>query len=193
MKLKLTAGEIEQLSLIDDALDDSVERAISQDESRVICEMARSKFEDGVRPAWFDDYLGLREAGWSWRVAAYIAWAASPVTNRSPKTQADLATNVLGLRTDRTIRKWRENNPAIDEAVAVAQASPLLKHRREIYTAMVASAVNPEAKHHSDRKLAAVLLGDYAETKNLNMSGVVKDLSELSEGELAEIAARAKD
>jgi hypothetical protein len=190
VKLKLTAGEVEQLALIDDALDDGVERSITQDEARMISESARKTFEGVARPAWFDDYLSLREAGWSWRVAAYIAWAASPVTQRNPKNQSELATDVLGLRSDRTIRKWKENNPAIEEAIAVAQASPLLKHRREIYTALTVSAMNSEAKHHSDRKLASVLLGDYVEKKDVHLSGKAKDLSELSDGELAELAAR---
>lgn len=110
---------------------------------------------------WWQDYLALRQQGWDWRKAVFIAWAASPVNGRSPETQAELATQVLGLRNDRTIRKWREKQPEIDHAIAACQAAPLLRHRRDIFDALVTSARDPDFRHHSDRKLALELLGDY--------------------------------
>lgn len=61
---------------------------------------------------WWEKYLDLREEGWDWRKAVYIAWMASPVEARDPKTVDALATEVLGLNTS-TIRKWRAKQPEI--------------------------------------------------------------------------------
>lgn len=110
---------------------------------------------------WWREVQELMAEGWDWRKAVYMAWAASPVRARKPATQAELAVNVLGLRSDRTIRRWRESEPAMRERIAALQAAPLLKHRRDIYDALVEAAVDPDPKNHQDRKLALELLGDY--------------------------------
>lgn len=110
---------------------------------------------------WGADYQRLIQEGWDWRKAVYIAWEASPAMGRQPATQAELATQVLGLKSDRTIRTWRKRHPEIEQTIAALQAAPLLRHRREIFEALVLSATNPDARHHRDRRMALEMLGDY--------------------------------
>ena len=141
------------------------EDALQVVDDRLRSEAARQAL-DGMygkigAPRWMDDFIELCKGGWPWRVAAYIAWASTPKGAREPKTQDELARTHLGLTSDRAINTWRKKNPAIDEMVKVMQASPLFKHRAEIYNALVAVAVKPEYKSHNDRKLALELLGDY--------------------------------
>lgn len=111
--------------------------------------------------AWWVDFEELLLQGWEWRKAVLISWEASPIAARWPATQGELATQVLGLRGDRAIQKWRRNDPEIERAVAMAQAAPLLRHRREIYDALVAVAMMPAPGAFQDRRLALEMLGDY--------------------------------
>lgn len=111
--------------------------------------------------AWWDDYLVLRAEGWDWRKAVYIAWASSPVRGRWPPTQELLATEVLGLRSDRTIRKWREKFADIEARIVEMQAGPLMRWRRDAFEALIAVATTPEPGAHSDRKLFFEMTGDY--------------------------------
>jgi len=111
--------------------------------------------------AWWQDYRELVRRGWDWRKAVYIAWAASPAKNRLPASQDELATQVLGLTSDRVIAKWRKSQPEMDDEITRMQAAPLLLHRRDVYDALVASATDPDPKSHQDRKLALELMGDY--------------------------------
>jgi len=110
---------------------------------------------------WWIEYLELRAEGWEWRKAALIAWMASPRTKRWPKTQAELATGHLGLESDRVLRKWREDDPAIDERVARLQVAPLFQHRRDVIEALVAVSKQHHHLAHSDRKLFLEMTGDY--------------------------------
>lgn len=176
---------------------DAEKTFISPDEAQRISEMARATFEslhrgDETQPGveWFGDYQRLREAGWPWRVAVYIAWASGPKKNRRPRTQDELATRYLGLTSDRQIGKWRAKNPVIDETIGMLQAAPLLAHRRDIYDALVESAMNPDYKGHQDRKLALELLGDYVPRSMLKVSGKLsgKGLEEKSDEELRGLA-----
>lgn len=149
-----------ELDLEPEGQKDKGSEALSVDEIRLRSETARAALASVELP-WKEDYLKLIEGGWDWRVAAYIAWAASPKNTRTPKTQDDLARNHLGLTSDRAINTWRRKNPAIDEMVAVMQAAPLWEHRAEIYAALISVATSHEYKGHNDRKLALELLGDY--------------------------------
>lgn len=110
---------------------------------------------------WWQDYLELTRRGWDWRKAIYIAWSAAPSATRIPVTQEELALTVLGLASDRVIGTWRKRNPEMDDEIARMQAAPLLRHRREIYDALVTCASDPDPKSHQDRKLALEMLGDY--------------------------------
>lgn len=131
--------------------------------------------------------MALRAEKWDWRKAAYIAWASSPVLDRWPESQETLAVQVLGLRSDRTIRKWREKDPTIDERVAKMQIEPLLKHRRDVIDALVHVASMPDPKAHPDRRMLLEIIGVYkpkAANTNLDI-----DLSALSDDQLERIAA----
>lgn len=155
---------------------------------------ARLKLSDQARAqAWWIDFEELLVQGWEWRKAALIAWEASPVLTRWPPTQAELATMVLGMRTDRAIQRWRRNDPQIERTVAMARAAPLLRHRRAIYDALVTVASLPTPQGHPDRKLALEMMGDYRPSGRLALSGpngddpvavVGFDLSKLSDDEL---------
>lgn len=122
---------------------------------------------------WWQEYQELRGLGWDWRKAVYIAWASSPAVGRQPETQELLAQQVLGLKSDRTIRTWRERHSEIDEMVAALQAAPLLKHRRDIFDALAASASSPDFRHHSDRRLALEMMGDYKPGSHVDVEGKV--------------------
>jgi hypothetical protein len=123
--------------------------------------LAEAKDKDG-RPAcpWMEDYFSLRAEGWDWRRAAYIAWAASPMDGRWPANQQKLALEVLGLKSDRTIRTWREKDPKIDERVARLQVEPLMQHRRDVITALISSAKMLGREGTADRKTYLTLTGD---------------------------------
>lgn len=157
---------------------------ISPEEARRISENALVSFRERVRkivlmseqeraaqgvsvPTYYEQFLELMDAGWPWRVAAYIAWAASPKSGRWPKTQEDLAQVVLGLTSDRQIAKWRKNNPAISDLIASLQVAPMLEHRADVIQALIASASDPDYKGHGDRKLFLEITGDYTPTSKL--------------------------
>lgn len=164
--------------------------AISAEEARVREEAARGRFEGlgGERPGWYEEYAKLREGGWPWRVACYMAWAASPRRGRQPDTAEDLARDVLGLSGPRAIYTWRRRNPAIDETVALLQAAPLFKHRADILDALVDSAVNEGYRGFHDRRLALEMLGDYTPKSKLEVGKAGKGLEGLSEEELRDLA-----
>ncbi len=149
---------------------------------------------------WRKDYVQLRSEGWDWRKAAYIAWASSPATDRKPETQAELATTVLGLKSARTIQKWRENDPRIDDRVAEMQIEPLLRHRADVIAALVDVASRADANAHADRKLYLEMVGDYRPKVGLtgpnggpitavNATLNATDLAGLSDEELDQLIA----
>lgn len=178
-------------------IDESDPAFVTPEEANRRSETARQALEvlQGMpdAPGWLEMYWRLRDAGWKWRVAAYIAWAASPKNNRKPKTQEELAIQVLGLTSDRQIGTWRAKNPEINETIALLQAAPLFEHRADIYQALIDSATKPDYKSHQDRKLALELLGDYVPRLRVDQRDAgYDDLSQLSEEELAKIARLAK-
>lgn len=120
---------------------------------------------------WWQDYREMLARGRTWRQAVYIAWAASPVRARVPSSQDELAVEVLGLSSDRVISKWRAKDPSIEDDIAYLQAAPLLRHRRDIFDALLESATNPDAKNHPDRKLALEMLGDYRPKQATELTG----------------------
>jgi hypothetical protein len=163
---------------------------VSPDEARLRSETARKAFERNEQLPYAGEYLRLREYGWDWRVAAFIVWASSPQP-RTPKTQFELATQFLGLTSDRTISKWKKNNPQIEEMIGVMQAAPLFEYRAEIYQALIESAIKPEYKGHNDRKLALELMGDYVSRSKLEAElnqRVVGELGSLSFDEKLKLA-----
>lgn len=149
-------------------------------------------------PRWMELYRRLRDEGWHWRVAAYIAWAAQPKKYRWPDTQEDLAKSCLGLTSDRAIATWRKRNPAIDEYITMLQSSIIFDHLPDAYNAMVEVATNEDYKGYQDRKLMFEMAGVYTPSSRLTAEMVKKlakgsnvDATDLSDEELREIAAAA--
>lgn len=68
---------------------------------------------------------------------------------------------MLGLSSDQVIARWRNADKAIDDTIAEFQAAPLMRHRRDIFDALIESASDPDPKSHADRKLALEMMGDY--------------------------------
>jgi len=178
-----------QLSLID--VEES--NAPSVADARMRSESARAALDGRTDIEWFGEYEKLREGGWNWRVAAYIAWASCPKTKRTPKTQAELANKVLGLTSDRAITTWRNKNQIIDETVGMLQSASLWDHRAEVFDALVKNASEADYKTHNDRKLFLELTGDYVPSAKLaamiTKNGFSKnDLAELTTDELLQLA-----
>lgn len=123
------------------------------------------------KPEWWEDYEALRAEGWDWRKAAFIAWEAAPALGRWPATQMKLAQEVLGLKSDRTIQKWRENDPAIDERVMKFRAAPFFRHLRDIIDASVAVAMTPTNAGTPERKMVFEMTGLYKPKTDMTVSG----------------------
>lgn len=185
-----------QLTL--DIDDDSVMSASAlTPEARQIAEAAKAAFDERKDVAWMDTYIKLREGGWSWRVAAYIAWASSPKP-RTPKTQDELATKYLGLGSDRAIFTWRKRNPIIDDTVGMLQSSALWEYRAEVFTALTVNAIKPDYKTHNDRKLFLEMTGDYVPSAKLaamiTKNGVSNnELADMSDDDLLDLARKLRD
>jgi hypothetical protein len=138
----------------------------------------------------------LRADGFGWRKAVFVAWASSPRGNRKPPTVAELARLVLGV-SPRTVRNWRANDPSIDEAVAIYQAAPLMRHRRDVFDALVTVAADPSPAAHADRRLFLEMTGDYTPRAALDHRAVVAEVTaedlEQAALELAEFEAGLAD
>jgi len=161
----------------------------SLDEAQRKSDAARRIFEASEKAEpWLDDYFKLRSEGWSWRQACYMVWAALPAASRWPKTQQELATEVLGLTSDRAIRNWRAKNPAMETRIAQLAAGALGKARAEIYAALIQAASNPNPRAHADRKLALEMMGDYVPKQRLDLGMLPDDLSDVSTEDLMALA-----
>lgn len=203
---KLRTEYFEQLALGLDVDEVEAGSFVSPEEAQRRSELAKQvmqiKFDEFVKRgdestevpliSWREDYETILAAKWPWRVAAYIAWACSPKRHRWPRTQEELATQVLGLTSDRVITTWRKKNEAIDEMISLLQSAPLLAHRRDIYEALAESAARVDHRSNPDRKLALEVLGDYIPHAKIDVRrDKVEDLSELSDAELEKIAKLA--
>jgi hypothetical protein len=120
---------------------------------------------------WWADYTHLRNEGFTWRVAAYIAWASSPLQRRWPATLKELATTVLGLKSDKVIYKWRKINPQIEQRVEAFRAEPLLRYRSDVLHALVDVASTPDPSAHNDRKLFLEMSGLYTPKAQTVLTG----------------------
>lgn len=202
---KNTPGYLEQLAMpfveFDGSEGETDTQHLSAAERQERSTRARMQFEamiSGQSDAqpWRETFLRLMDASWPWRVAAYVAWAASPKKSRWPKTQDELAVQVLGLTSDRVIASWRKKYPDIDAAISVLQAAPMLEHRADVIAALVESASSPDHRSHQDRKLFFEMTGDYTPHTKIDVRDVSDEgngLEGISEEELRQVAARAKE
>jgi hypothetical protein len=199
----------EQLSLglnIDDTEDDPIGSGnFTQEEkgrrsmaakdafTRIVQGAGLGQFKEGDIPGWFDTYLQLINSSWPWRVAVYVAWASSPKINRWPKTQNELAVEVLGLTSDRVIATWRKKSPDIDAMISLLQSAPMMEHRADVIKALVESASSSDHRSNPDRKLYFEMTGDFVPRQRVDLSASDdSDLSALTKEELKQMAARAK-
>ncbi|PKN91095.1 MAG: hypothetical protein CVU44_20990 [Chloroflexi bacterium HGW-Chloroflexi-6] len=168
----ILGDEARQLALDLDLPEIEIEN-ISEEEARMRRETAwqalkalRSAKEP---PAWLDDVFKLIEWGWTWRQAAYIAWCASPKIGRKPANQEDLATDYLGLSSDRAISTWRKRNPAIEDAIGLLQAAPLWESRADDFRALAegAAKAGDDYKFFPHLKLKLEMRGDYVPKSEL--------------------------
>lgn len=160
-------------------------------EAQLKSEAARKVFEAGDAAAepWMDDYWDLLGEGWSWRQAVYMLWEAQPSQNRTPKTQGELATEILGLTSDRVIRTWKADNPAIMARIAKLTASALGKARSRVIRALIESASSANYRAHADRKLFLEMTGDYKKSETIRVGAMVPDdLEEMTEDDLRALA-----
>ena len=149
---------------------------------------------DPQRWEWGHEYDELRQAGYSWRVAAYIAWAASPVKGRNPKTLGKLCTEVLGLKGHHVVSKWKRNDPTIEETIFAMQAGPLMRYRRDAFEALAKSATNDDANRTGDRRLFFTMTHDLTESSKQEITLSNVDVTTLTDAELeAIIASREGD
>ncbi|MCW5876489.1 MAG: hypothetical protein KIS85_06360 [Anaerolineales bacterium] len=145
-------------------------------------------------PKWLDSFIWLLGRGWPWRQATYIAWLASPRKNRWPATQEELATQVLGLSSDRVISTWRQKNPQIDTTVAMLQSAELYHARADVLAALTEVAQDPDYKAHPDRKMFLEMTGDYvpiSQLKAMLLKGDFKTkrgVEDLSDEELIQLS-----
>ena len=139
----------------------SDEEGISYEEAQQISQDALAEFEQALddRPECGplrDLFLELLEQGWGWRKALYVAWAQLPLAVRWPRTQEELAI-VMGLRSSRTIRKWRERNPGIDllvkRAMGTRAASRVSELTANILSRTYQVGMLNDYKGHKDRRL----------------------------------------
>ena len=144
----------------------------------------------GESAPWMDDYWRLIGEGWAWRQAVYIVWASLPSELRQPKTQAELATQVLGLTSDRMIREWRSSNPAIDAEVFKTRLTIVDKHLPDVLDAWAESAKDPSGRNHADRHDFLVYAGVIDDTRKFKFVPESEDdLKELSDDELKALEA----
>lgn len=155
---------------VQEALSVEFQAALNPLEEAQLRSMEARRVFEATTPieAWMDDYFTLVEEGWSWRQAVYMLWASQPQP-RTPKTQWELATQILGLASDRVIRDWRSGNPLIETRVAQLTASALVKARADVFAALIAAATDPSYKGNRDRRLLLEMTGDYVPRQALTI------------------------
>jgi hypothetical protein len=175
-------------------------KALSAQDIRVMAEAAKAAldmegipFEKAIR--WLDTFQELLNVGWRWQIAAYVAWASVPKRKRWPRTQEALATEVLGLMSDRAIANWRTKNPAIDELIGILQGNAFLEGRADTIEAMLESAANPSYRNSGDRRLHLTITGDLVEKSAVEVKNpLTQDNNQLSDAALlAKAGPKAKE
>lgn len=103
-------------------------------------------------PSWAEQYHRLLNASIPWKIAAYIAWSTVPKRFRWPETQEELATDVLGLNSDRRIAEWRRKYAYIDQMIADLQAEAMLEYVPGAIHALGQVASDPSYRANPDRR-----------------------------------------
>lgn len=160
---------------LDDALEDPEEGRFPATEGtpgQVESRASYARLEEMARKIpWWEEYLQLRFEGWDWRKAAYMAWAVMPSNRRWPETQEALAKEVLGLKSDRTIRKWLEKQPEMRLRIEQLKVGMLGAHLSDVIEAWVTVAKMPDPSAHKDRITYLEHQGVYKPRGAVELSG----------------------
>jgi len=107
-----------------------------------------------------------------------------PQQYRQPRTQIELATDVLGLASDRRLRQWRENNPAIEERAVQLYRTRFFEAIPGVIEAMIESAQNPNGRNSAtDRRTMFGMLG--VEDQFAQREAIPEDLTAMPTVDLA--------
>lgn len=146
-----------------------------------------------AKPKWWPIVEDLIVAGLSWRKAVYVAWRICPKSMRQPKTIEELAVNILGLSSARTVRKWHQTDPKIEEYIGTWRMKPVMEHLSDTLDAMFAVAARHTPEGNRDRRLHAEIAGILKTRGALELMGEgggpihVKDLDDEYKRDMAEI------
>jgi len=156
----------------------------SLDAAQLQVAAARRVFEaTGCDYPWLDVYHELRAEGWVWRQAIYIAWLAMPAQKREPKTQQKLATEVLGLASDRRLREWKRENPAVLETSIQLYRNRFFAAIPAVLEALVESASKPDGRNSAtDRRTFIGMVG--GEDQFAQREALPEDLGAMATEEL---------
>lgn len=157
----------------------------------------KDKLQDGEIPSWAERFNDLLNNNVPWKIAAYVAWSSVPRENRWPKTQNELAVDVLGLGSDRRIAEWRKKYPMIDMMIANLQSQEFLEDRGDVLHALKTMAKRLDYKAAKDRENYLMMTGDLVKTTKLEAAlrkmGVAKeDLVDMSDAELTALSTSIK-
>jgi hypothetical protein len=146
-------AEGELLSVSDVRVKEILHRKLLEQQGKIV--------EGEEIPSWAETYQQLLNANIRPRIAAFIAWATMPKKYRYPETQEKLATEVLGLNSDRAIATWRKKYPEIDMMVSALQAEAMLEYRPGAFHALGLVASDPSYRANPDRRLFFEMTKDY--------------------------------
>ncbi|HOU13477.1 MAG TPA: hypothetical protein PKZ84_10190 [Anaerolineae bacterium] len=121
---------------------------------------------------WMDDYWALLGEGYTWRQAVYMLWAAQPTDKRVPRTQGELATQILGLASDRAIREWKRQRTDMDARIADLVHSVIVKNRARVLEALVESAASSNPRAHADRRMFLEMSRDYTPKQMIGIGAI---------------------
>jgi hypothetical protein len=138
---------------------------ISPEEAQAISQAAQDAFERLLieRPDLLpvaDGFFMALAKGWDWRKALYIAWARLPRKARWPETINELA-GVMGLRSARTIRKWRARNVEIDRLVVEEMVARAGERTADVLEALAELASTADYKNTRAMELYLRIHGVY--------------------------------
>lgn len=158
----------------------------------------KERLEDGELPSWAERFNDLLNNNVPWKIAALVAWSSVPRMNRWPKTQNELATEVLGLTSDRQIAEWRKKYASIDIMIANLQSQEFLEDRADVLYALKTMAKRLDYKAAKDRENYLMMTGDLVKTTKLEAQlkkmGIAKeDLVDMSDDQLAALSNSIKD
>lgn len=138
----------------------------------------KAKLDAGELPDYLRNYNRLLTAGVPFRIALYVTWKTIPHKFRWPETQEKLATELMGLDSDRAIATWRSKYPYIDHMIADLLSEEFLEMRPGAMAAMNEVISEPSHRSTSERRLYFELMGELEKKVSLSLpgGGVGKDV-----------------